>query len=80
MASSTLSSTVSLGKRLVIWNVRAMPSAVRRWLGQRVTSLPKTMISPEEGGKTPVIRLKSVVFPAPLGPMMAFLSPEEARG
>jgi len=37
MASSTLSNTVSFGKRLVIWNVRAMPSAVRRWLGQSVT-------------------------------------------
>ena len=42
IASSTLSSTVSLGNRLVTWKVRAMPMAVRRWLGQLVTSWPNT--------------------------------------
>ena len=46
IASSTLSRTVSFGKRLVTWNVRAMPSAVRRWLAQPVTSSPKSRTCP----------------------------------
>ena len=75
IASSTLSSTVSLGNRLVIWNVRAMPSAVRRWLGQAVTSWPNSSTCPDDAGKIPVIRLNSVVLPAPFGPMMALRSP-----
>ena len=75
IASSTLSSTVSRGNRLVIWKVRAMPSAVRRWLGQVVTSLPNSRTWPDDDGKIPVIRLNSVVLPAPFGPMMALRSP-----
>src|SRR5262249_5671910 len=74
-ASSTLSSTVSLGNRLVTWNVRAMPSAVRRWLGQSVTSRPNRRICPELAGWIPVMTLKRVVLPAPLGPMTALRSP-----
>jgi len=30
---------------------------------------------PDEGGKTPVIRLKKVVLPEPFGPMIAFIDP-----
>ena len=75
IASSTLSSTVSRGNRLVTWNVRAMPSAVRRWLCQPVTSWPNSSTWPELDGKMPVIRLNSVVLPAPFGPMMALRSP-----
>ena len=40
IASSTLSRTVSFGKRLVTWNVRAMPSAVRRCSPTRDSSPP----------------------------------------
>ena len=50
MASSTLSSTVSFGNRLVTWNVRAIPSAVRRWLGQLVTSRPNSSTCPALAG------------------------------
>src|SRR5512134_2836948 len=75
MASSTLSSTVSFGNRLVIWKVRAMPSAVRRWLGQAVMSRPNSSTWPADAGRTPVITLKSVVLPAPFGPMIALRSP-----
>src|ERR1700722_11196961 len=75
IAKSTLSSTESFGKRLVTWNVRAMPSAVRRWLGQRVTSWPNSSTRPDDAGRMPVIRLNSVVLPAPFGPMMALRSP-----
>ena len=75
IASSTLSSTVSFGKRLVTWNVRAMPSAVRRWLAQLVMSSPLSRTSPELAGNTPVTTLNSVVLPAPFGPMIALRSP-----
>jgi hypothetical protein len=37
---------------------------------------PSKEIVPVLGGKTPVITLKSVVFPAPLGPMIALIIPE----
>src|SRR5262249_54687607 len=75
IASSTLSRTVSLGNRLVTWKVRAMPNAVRRWLGHFVTSWPNSMTCPELAGRIPVIKLNSVVLPAPFGPLMAFRWP-----
>src|ERR1051326_5198894 len=75
IARSTLSSTVRRGNRLVIWNVRAMPSVARRWLGQAVTSWPNSSTLPSLAGRIPVIRLNSVVLPAPFGPMIALRSP-----
>jgi hypothetical protein len=75
IASRTLSSTVSRGNRLVTWKVRAIPSAVRRCVGQRVTSLPNSSICPSVADRMPVMTLNSVVLPAPLGPMMAWRSP-----
>src|SRR6202043_4168721 len=75
IGSRTLSSTESFGNRLVTWNVRAMPSAVRRWLGQRVTSWPNSSTRPDDAGRMPVIRLNNVVLPAPFGPMIALRSP-----
>ena len=59
----------------MIWKVRAMPSAVRRWLGQSVTSRPNSSTCPDDAGKMPVMRLNSVVLPAPFGPMIALRSP-----
>src|SRR3954464_2434082 len=38
-------------------------------------SLPSKTIWPEVGGKVPVSRLKSVVLPAPFGPMMECSEP-----
>src|SRR5262249_30552679 len=67
--------TLSLGKRCEIWKVRAIPIAVRRWLGQRVTSRPNSSTRPDEAGRMPVMRLNSVVLPAPFGPMIAARSP-----
>src|ERR1051326_1316107 len=75
IARSTLSSTVRRGNRRVIWNVRAMPSVARRWLGQAVTSWPNSSTLPSLAGRIPVIRLNSVVLPAPFGPMIALRSP-----
>ena len=40
-----------------------------------VTLWPNTRMSPEVGGKMPVIWLNSVVLPAPLGPRMPTISP-----
>ena len=36
---------------------------------------PRTTMRPETGGRLPATRLKRVVLPAPLGPMMAFTIP-----
>src|SRR5712672_932538 len=43
--------------------------------GKLVTSSPKKRIVPEVGGKSPVMQLNSVVFPAPLEPSTAGRSP-----
>src|SRR4029077_19409328 len=43
--------------------------------GKLVTSSPKKRMVPEVGGKSPVIQLNSVVFPAPLEPSTARRSP-----
>ena len=74
-ASTQFSSTVRSGNRLVIWKVRARPSAARRCAGAPVTSWPKSAMRPEESGIAPEMRLNSVVLPAPLGPMRARRSP-----
>jgi hypothetical protein len=36
-----------------------------------VIGSPRKTTLPDDGGMTPEIRLKSVVFPAPFGPMIA---------
>ena len=52
-----------------------MPRCGRRRLGTRVMSLPNSAMEPESGVSSPVIRLNSVVLPAPLGPMISRRSP-----
>src|SRR5258705_335723 len=52
-----------------------MPRWKRRRLGTRVMSRSKRLTEPPSGRSSPVIRLKSVVLPAPLGPMMRRRSP-----
>ena len=62
-------------KSRMFWKVRAMPS-VATWCGLApVISRSWKMTRPVVGGKMPVIPLKSVVFPAPFGPMRAKISP-----
>ena len=41
-----------------------------RWAGVPVMSFPSKRMRPELGGNVPVSRLKSVVLPAPFGPMI----------
>ena len=52
-----------------------MPRCARRRAGARVMSRPNSAIDPLSGTSSPVIRLKSVVLPAPLGPMISRRSP-----
>src|SRR5713226_9308189 len=52
-----------------------MPSAQTRWGDQPVMSRPAIRMRPASGRSAPVIRLKRVVFPDPLGPMTPTSSP-----
>src|SRR5512139_2992705 len=74
-ASWTFSKTVSLGKMLTTWKEREIPFRQMTWGGSPEMSLPLYRIRPESGTRCPVIRWNSVVFPAPLGPMTATISP-----
>src|SRR5262245_32333043 len=74
-ASATLSSAVKSGNSEVIWNERARPSALRRWMGSAVMSRPAKATRPESGAISPVSSPISVVLPAPFGPMTACSSP-----
>src|SRR6202047_178228 len=49
---------------------------MQRWCGLAAVILrPYSQISPASGARPPAIRLKSVVLPAPFGPMMPSASP-----
>ena len=52
-----------------------MPSPIFLWMDAAVMSAPWKRIVPESGGMSPLIRLTSVVFPAPLEPINARTSP-----
>src|SRR6266404_7701666 len=67
--------TVSRGKMLVRWNDRPIPRRQRSWGAMPVTSRSLNTTRPSSGSRCPVIRLKSVVLPAPLGPMIALIDP-----
>src|ERR1051325_3972039 len=69
--SATLSTTVSWSKRFTSWKLRAMPARMRPYTVWCVTSTSRKRISPLSGGKRPLIRLTSVVFPAPFEPISA---------
>ena len=71
----TFSSTVAPGRMLVIWYERARPLWEIRCGGSPATSSPFRKMRPLVGRSTPVTQLKKVLLPAPLGPMMARISP-----
>src|SRR5665647_2901015 len=74
-----LSRTVASSNRCVVWKVRAMPKRAT-WSGRiPVTSWPLNRMRPELGLWVPATRLKKVVLPAPLGPMMALTWPRAKR-
>ena len=74
-AMRKFSLTVNSGKISVTWKVRAMPSDTRLLAGNRVMSCPSKKMDPLVGGKSPLMRLKNVVLPAPFGPITARSSP-----
>ena len=76
-ATSRLSRTVRLSKRLGTWNLRTMPSrakCVHRQPDQ--CRGPAKRIAPRVGRSVPARMLKSVLLPAPFGPMMQQSSPD----
>ena len=63
------------GRSFTCWNVRAMPLAAI-WRGANVVmSSSRNRIRPAFGFAVPVIRLSSVVLPAPFGPIRPRTSP-----
>src|SRR2546430_12187673 len=74
-AMRTFSSTVAPGRMLVIWYERAMALREIRFGGSPAMSSPANRMRPALGCSTPVTQLKNVDLPAPLGPMMARISP-----
>src|SRR6516164_1329314 len=74
-AAWTFWKTVRRGKMLVRWKERPTPSRQRSCGAMPVTSRPLSLTWPRSGRRWPVIRLKSVVLPAPLGPMIAPMLP-----
>jgi len=59
----------------MIWNERDTPRATTRCGGRPVMTAPSKRASPPSAGSSPVTTLKSVVLPAPLGPMTDRSSP-----
>src|SRR6266542_4062679 len=60
---------------LVRWNDRPTPIRQMRCGGAPVMSLPSSSTCPASGCRCPVMRLKKVDLPAPLGPITAAISP-----
>src|SRR5262245_54870829 len=59
----------------MFWTARATPHAETRSARQPVMSRPSNTRRPALGASTPVTRLNSVVFPAPFGPITAWMAP-----
>jgi hypothetical protein len=65
----TFSIAVISPNRRMFWNVRAMPASATLCTALGSYGLPSSMNVPESGVYSPVITLKKVVLPAPLGPI-----------
>ncbi len=59
----------------MIWNERASPNRLRRYIGSAVMSMPAKRMRPESGRNWPPSWPISVVLPAPFGPITACNSP-----
>src|SRR5579862_1473539 len=77
-ATSTFSRTVRDPNSSSRWNVRAMPRRARWYGGRPVMSSPSITTLPRVGRCRPVTTLKSVVLPAPLGPINPVIRPPSA--
>ena len=71
----TFSRAVMLANGRPLWNVRAIPARHMRDGVSPCNSRPPKRILPEDGRYTPVIRLNSVVLPAPFGPITPTILP-----
>ena len=70
---------VSEGTRPRCWKVRATPSAATRCAGSASRSRPASSIRPDRGRVSRLTQSKSVVLPAPFGPISPQTSPGVAR-
>ena len=77
-ATRTFSRTVSEPNASSRWKVRPIPRLARRCTGIRVTLRPSKRTLPWVGRCSPVITLKQVVLPAPLGPIRPVIRPASA--
>jgi len=75
LASITFSMTVKSGKMEVIWNERPMPKRARCCTDSAVTGRPAKWMWPRSGRISPDNWPMSVLLPAPLGPISAWISP-----
>jgi hypothetical protein len=71
----TLSITDIDGNSATFWNVRATPRRITRCGRVRRSDSPSKRMSPESGVYKRVTTLKTVVFPAPFGPISPTISP-----
>ena len=74
--SQTFSQTVISRNRRTPWNVLPIPSRQIWAAVMCVIEPPRNRTSPDVGRVNPVTRLKTVVLPAPFGPMMPSISPD----
>jgi hypothetical protein len=70
---------VRFGKIAETWKERTIPRRATSAAGSEVMSSPLNRIAPEVGAMNRVSRLKTVVFPAPFGPMSAWIDPRCTR-
>src|SRR5262249_38349617 len=75
----TFSITVRCGNTAEIWNERTMPRRATSAGRSAVMSRPSNTMRPRLGVKNLLKRLKQVVLPAPLGPIMAWILPRATR-
>src|SRR5262249_13873955 len=68
IASAMLSKTESPSNRLTIWKLRAMPALIRSATLVKVMSRSSNRIWPLSGRRCALMRLTSVVLPAPFEP------------
>ena len=72
--SSTFSSTVRVASRLKNWKTKPISSrrsTVRPCSSRSLIGRPATSNNPDDGTSSPDSNVRSVVFPEPLGPMIA---------
>ena len=79
IVASTLSRELSPGASPTVWKERASPARVRRCGLHFVMSSPSSVTDPRPGRYTPVMTSNVVVLPAPLGPMIPWISSASTR-